>query len=755
MNKHLHFLFICFLWLGTTELLAQSKMLDSLEQVYSTSKVDTSKFINALRIFESYTSRDTVKREKYYKFSEQHINTLKTKQKQLNIPENHLKAFEASFLRIQAFQQQLTSFDKGLETMKRSLELAKASGLNMAIFDAYSGLALMEEENNNVMKGIEYRLEALKLLETKLKNPRAMGLTCLNLGIGYYMLDKKETGVEYFKRAYYAFEKAKVLRGMSAALNNISTYYADGNQNLDSAFHYCQTSYYIKLKVSDPSALGISLLNLASMHRRKGNLDSAQWYAKKAVENCEKYKRYNWLSGSYQAMAQIMQVRKDYKQAIFWAKKAAARAAEEGDLNSMRSVADTQCEIYVELNDYKNAYEQLFLSSKYKDSLLGDDSKAKMAKLEAQFGFDKQKYQQELAQKEKDLLKEKELAQSVIFRNTAIGVGVFMFIIVMVVIFNQRKIQKINKLLSIKNDEIGKQRDALTEQYAEIQQNREEILTINEQLSGQKNELQAAFYTIEQKNQHILASIQSAQSIQESILPKADRLGLALKDFFILNKPKDVVSGDFYWLGLKNDRTILALLDCTGHGVHGAFITLIAYNLLNKVILSKDFSEPAEILEQLLSEIIKNLKQNENKNNDGFDIGICSIDSNSHALAFSGANSSLFYVHNNELFEARGTHKRIGGVHKSQANKQFISQTIYYDQSTQFFLSSDGYMDQHGGSELKKMGKLKFMDILCECARISDMHKQKEHLESYLTSWTTSIKEQTDDILVIGFKLPE
>ncbi len=739
------------------ELVAQSRTLDSLRNVYETTESDTLKYIVGMRIYDQLFPKDTLQRTTLFETHRNLFDKLKKEQKKLGIEPEALKAYEAIYYRMEAYQNQYQSYTKAAASMQKSLSAAKESQNYISLIDAYNAIAVIEEDNNNIMKGIEYRLEALKICETKIKMPRGVGIACLSLGINYYTLGQEDVGVEYFKRAYLGFKEGGFLRGMSAALNNISAYYSTkskskGKDYLDSAYKYCQASLQIKRQIGDPTGLGISLSNLSSVYRRMNQLDSALHYAGEAIKNCEQYGRLDWLSGAYNNMSEILIARKNYKEALIYAKKGEKIAKSKQDLPAIMANAAIMRDVYVATNDYENAYKYVMLLLATRDSLMGDDTKAKMAKMEAQFNFDKQKYAQEIAQKEKDLEKEKQLAQSLLIRNTAIAGVVLLLLVALVFLINQRKVKRINKLLNIKNEEISAQRDAITTQNVELQQHREEILAINEQLNMQKDELQTAFDTIEIKNQHIVASIQSAQSIQESILPKPDRVGLALKDFFIINKPKDVVSGDFYWLGFKNDRKILALLDCTGHGVHGAFITLIAYNLLNKVILSKDYSEPADILEQLVEEIVKNLKQNENKNNDGFDIGICSINEEERVLNFSGANASLFYSQDGSLFEAKGTHKRIGGIDKRQHNKQFLAQTIQYNAQTTFYLSTDGYADQHGGLENKKMGKLKFTELLQEAVQKTDLAAQKIHFEQYLADWTAQTL-QTDDILMIGFKL--
>jgi len=209
---------------------------------------------------------------------------------------------------------------------------------------------------------------------------------------------------------------------------------------------------------------------------------------------------------------------------------------------------------------------------------------------------------------------------------------------------------------------------------------------------------------IEKKNEDITASINYAKHIQRVVLPEESRIAQAFEQSFILFKPRDIVSGDFYWFQEKTtpegrEKIIITAVDCTGHGVPGAFMSLIANEILNEIVNEKGILEADKILNELHKSVRKVLKQDQSDNRDGMDMSLCVIDKESKTIEFAGAKNSLIYVQNEEIATLKGDKYPIGGLQHGVERiftKQFIS---YKDAPISCYMLSDGYQDQFGGEE--------------------------------------------------------
>ncbi|MFI5219845.1 MAG: SpoIIE family protein phosphatase [Bacteroidia bacterium] len=255
---------------------------------------------------------------------------------------------------------------------------------------------------------------------------------------------------------------------------------------------------------------------------------------------------------------------------------------------------------------------------------------------------------------------------------------------------------------------------------------------------------------IEIKNKEITESLIYAKRIQSAILPDIKLIYKALEQSFILYLPKDIVSGDFYGFAQKNNRVIIAAADCTGHGVAGAFMSMIGTALLNQIINEKNISEPAQILNELNDGIIHSLKQKESDSNDGMDISLCSIDLIENELKYAGANRPLWLIRNSELFIYKPNKFPIGGLQVQQEEK-FAQHSVSLQPGDAIYLFSDGFADQFGGENGKKMMTNKFKELLLSIQHMK-MREQEQHLRNYFEKWKGNY-EQVDDVLVIGIRI--
>ncbi len=306
-----------------------------------------------------------------------------------------------------------------------------------------------------------------------------------------------------------------------------------------------------------------------------------------------------------------------------------------------------------------------------------------------------------------------------------------------------KEILEINEELIAQKEEIETQRDTIEEKNTILEKTHDEILN--------KNQL------IQKKNEDIMSSINYARRIQEAMLPHKEDIIKGIPESFIFFKPRDVVSGDFYWFADKKGRKIISALDCTGHGVPGALMSMTGNNLLNEIILNKGIVLPNRIFEELDKGIIDSLKQEQTSNRDGMDGALCSIyeeEDGKKIVEFVGARNPLIIVRNGEHEKIKGDKLSIGGEKTSdklKTNKTFTTHRIEVSEPSMFYIFSDGFQDQFGGPKDSKYMTKKLHKLMANIGHLP-IAEQGKIFESELNEWKGT-GDQIDDILIIGFKV--
>ncbi|HAS42096.1 MAG TPA: hypothetical protein DCS93_16580 [Microscillaceae bacterium] len=369
------------------------------------------------------------------------------------------------------------------------------------------------------------------------------------------------------------------------------------------------------------------------------------------------------------------------------------------------------------------------------------------------------------------------------FRNYLIAGLILVLSVAFTLYYLFQNKKRTNNLLKQKNNEISEQREQLKKQT-------DALKFIAEELESQRDTIEDTNKLLSHKNKKITDSIRSAEAIQQAILPLDARLRENFTDHFVFYKPKDIVSGDFYWLsdvqtkksdtqtddktlqfstpssvpfdplsgysnspeeGLDTQYCFIAVVDCTGHGVPGAFMSMMGFAYLNQTVNEHKVLDPAQILQTLHSEIHQGLKQSETNNDEGMDICLCRIEQKldgSYEVLFAGAKRPLYYVKNGQLHEVRGNAASIGGWQK-QMQKSFENNSVYLNKGDLLYLSTDGYIDTPN-PERKNFSTVKFKELLQENFRLP-LSKQKDVFEQALLNHQQDA-DQRDDITLIGVK---
>ncbi|MCE3227775.1 MAG: hypothetical protein K0S32_2326 [Bacteroidetes bacterium] len=283
-----------------------------------------------------------------------------------------------------------------------------------------------------------------------------------------------------------------------------------------------------------------------------------------------------------------------------------------------------------------------------------------------------------------------------------------------------------------------------TKMYLEVRKGNRKLNLKNEEVLQQKQ-------IVEHQNKEIIDSINYAQKIQRAILPAEDEFRSIVGDSFVLFKPKDIVSGDFYWCCEKDGYTFYATVDCTGHGVPGGFMSMLATSLLTEVVLEKNILEPREILTALREKIIASLKQKgiAGENKDGMDMTVCRINKNRTELLAGAANNPVWIKRGNEMMILKADKIPVGYSHSVE--QKFTQQKVELQKNDTVYSFTDGYADQFGGPKGKKF-KYKQLEEFLFSVSSQPLQKQKELLESEFNSWKGNL-EQLDDVCVIGVRI--
>lgn len=610
----------------------------------------------------------------------------------------------------------------------------------------YMGVAF--RNLSNYTEALKYYMEALKLAEN-IKNLEQMGYAYLNIGNVYLYQINYHESIDYFLLALKNANTLKDKRMIGYVYLNLGRAYRL-LKNYDKSLEYYNQNIKIREELKDREGIVTSLSDIGEVYRLKGSLGQALQALKQALELAEELDNRGAQTYDLNNIALIYKELKEYDKAIDFAERSLEMAKKIHSKNDIRKATLTLAQSHAAKNNFPLAYEYYNTHNLYKDSIFNEENNQKIAQLKSLYELEQQKSKIELLEKDKKIQEE-----HIEYKNLLVnsfGIAIFLLCIIAFVLYlSIRQRKKTNLVLSDKNNEIEQQ---------------------NEVLEKQKK-------LLEKKNMDITASIQYAQRIQKSMLPSKKYLNDLFDEHFIFYKPKDIVSGDFYWVGDIVNKNILVdetgqqkiiyekqiyivLIDCTGHGVPGAFMTMIANDSLRHIILDKKIAEPDVILTTLHHMVVEILRQEENKGQESMDVALLllhqevffgtKIEKKITKVEFSGARSNLLYIQNNELVEIKSAKHPVGGLSYKET-LFFPTHIINYQNPTMLYLYTDGYTDQFGGKEGKKFMSKRFKNMLFDIYT-KPMEEQRQILDTTIEHWKTEgNEEQIDDISTIGIRI--
>ena len=513
----------------------------------------------------------------------------------------------------------------------------------------------------------------------------------------------------YFALAVCNKEKKEDQTTLNDSYNYLTDVYIR-EHNYDSALKYCNLRLNLNIQRNDKRLIGRSYSALALVYEKTNKYDQALEYLDKAIVLQLESGDKKGLGKSYMQIGEILATQKKYaaaKDAFIKGSELVypTRYASKYYLNSLFSLADC----YFQMGDYKNSALYFMKHKATSDSLSLQETNQQLSELTAKYETGKK--DAEIALKEEHI-KSKTAQNSK--QQILIIASCIALILTLVLVFFIYRSFRLNK----------------------------------------KNAIQLAYKNnlIEEKSREITDSINYARLIQQSLLASEEMLNQNLKEYFILYKPKDIVSGDFYWASETKNGFLIACVDCTGHGVPGAFMSLIGKENLDKAVAKTN--NPAQILTELNKSVKKSLNQNSsNGNHDGMDIAIVRLEKEQNGITkvyYSGANRPFWLIKKSgSLEEIKATKQAIGGFTRDE--QEFREHTLSLEQGDTIYIFTDGFGDQFGGENGKRLTTKSFKDLLLKNQNQS-LKEQKTFLDSFYASWQGK-NEQIDDVLVIGIRV--
>ena len=679
---------------------------------------------------------------------------------------NNLKNETAtSYNNIGIINSTLGNYKKSIEYYKKAYEINRADTNTLSTGKNLSNMGNSYFRIGEYDLAIDHYQQALKIFkEIEFDIGLAScytGIGLVNENIGANQLESKKkkyfsTALKYFNDALKIQIKSENKYEVAKSYNNLGNSYSRMD-SLQLAMENYEKSLKIREDIVDLQGIASSLNNIGLLYTTKSDHVRALDYYKRSLDISEKINNQYEISNTLTAIAQNYLALKNYSKALDYLIKSYEIAKSANLREQIKTNCKLLSDVYLILENYSVSLEYYKQYSNIKDSIFTVESKEKINNLE--FRNELEKREKEIALLNKDkIIQQTEMnkqRQSLIF----VVFGLVLVIIIAFILYNQYRIkQRANRLLEEQNKEIESQRLVATQQRDRIKK----------------------------QQQDITDSINYGQRIQKALLPPDKQINKTLKDYFIFYRPKDIVSGDFYWIKQKGNKTIIAAVDCTGHGIPGAFMSMLGVAFLNEIVNKMNILKANEILNQLRDNVVTTLHQAsfDNELKDGMDISLIIIDEKNKKLQFSGAYNSFYLVReigdqktSDCLFSYRSVEEsveskkmeiipdirnEISCLYEIKADRMPIGSHIKVAESFSnheiellkgdtIYIFTDGYTDQFGGTNNKKFTLKRLKDIFIDINEKSMAEQKNDIIENY-KKWKGK-EEQLDDILIVGIRI--
>ena len=631
-------------------------------------------------------------------------------------------------------------------------------------------LALSHKKLGNYSQSVEYYIEASKYFQNS-DNHYARVSILINLSNVLYKTRQDEKALNYLSEALKAAEEHKLTklnRVIYTSMGNIFLEMGDYKVALDQF----DESYNLAKEEQSLQGQFYSLINMADAKRRLGDEKDALSNLQSAILLLDTLDNVGLTEDAYWELGNFFAHVKNRKEAEFYLSQSLTLSDSSKNNLQKRKIYQSYQVLYEKIGLYKKSLDYYKEFQKVNEEILSSEMDLKVTQLNSEFELDRKERELTILAQEKDLKecaynleKEKREKDQVRFK-FLIGIGVLLLVLVFALaaigIIRTKKNQVLkgkNEELEDKKIEIEAQNRQLEDVNLKLGSTNKDLKDKNEKIESQKEELQvqrdllkATHEQLKVRNKDVTDSIHYAQKIQQAMLNSSFHMDGAGVEHFTFYKPRNIVSGDFYWSNIVNNELIVAIGDCTGHGVPGAFMSCLGISLLNEIIFGREITAPHIILEELRNSIIQLISTDKNAElqiGDGMDMAILCLDLNTNKMKFSGAMNGLVIISGENLEEIKGDKNPIG--QHIIANHKFTMIEKQLKRGDSIYATTDGYKDQFGGPRGKKMGKRKLHEKLLAISSLS-VAVQKAEMISFYKNWR-QYEEQVDDVCLFGMRL--
>lgn len=555
---------------------------------------------------------------------------------------------------------------------------------------------------------------ALKISES-IKSEADIAKSYNYIGKLYFVQNDVDNALVYFERSLVLHRQLNIRKDMATNYIHIGVIH-NRKKQYEKAIKNFQKALDLQTEDNNMKDMPAAYSNMAIAYYYIGKTDIAIEKTKKSLEIGEKVGNKRYLSVGYNNLGDLYASTQQYSEALIAYKKALEYARECG-YDSLHDIYIHIAQVHMEQNDFPNAYQYIQQGLSVKDSIYQERNSRQVNELLVKHEAEQREeniisLKQDTALSEEQYKKERHLRIYISIFGV-LGLG-FAFVLGRRIVQTRR----INKTLSVTHRQI------------------------------------------ENKNRSITDNISYSKRIQDAMLPSMPAMQQLFNELFVLFLPKDIVSGDFYWSAEVNGRKLIACCDCTGHGVPGALMSMICNTILNHVVIEDEITSPDQILNKVHLGVRKALKQDkQHRSMDGMDAAIISLhtENDNYCLHYAGANRPLWIITKDDdgkpvLIETKPDKDSIGG-YQTEEQRIFTLHTISVKKGDCIYMTSDGYADQFGGKEGKKLMTKRFKELLLQNYK-SPMVQQKSVLFETYNTWKANY-EQVDDVLVIGIRIPE
>jgi tetratricopeptide (TPR) repeat protein len=639
-------------------------------------------------------------------------------------------------------------FAKALEAYQKALAIFERIGDQQGIAACYGNIGNIHHAQGRYAEALEAYQKALAIFE-RIGNQQGIALCYDNIGIIHYEQGRYAEASESYQKALTIRERIGDLQGIAGSYNNIGLIHNAQGRYVE-ALEAFQKALAIRERIGDQPGIATCHHNIGNIHKAQGRYAEALEAYQKALAIFERIGNQREIAACYVSIGTIHHAQGRYAEALEAFQKALAIA-------QSLQLHDLLDEIYLSLAQtdsalaalgqnhlWKSAYLHHRLYAAYKDSVRNEASIRKQAQLESQYEYDKKTALLKAEQEKERALATAQLRQRETQRNLSLlALGIALIGLATFAIL-YRKIRQQRDLIQKQSDEIQQKNLALEQYNAELK-------STNQALEESNRIIQQQAKTLSEKNEEILDSIRYAERIQRAILPSAEKWQRLLPESFLFYKPRDIVAGDFYWLEETERYIFLGVADATGHGVPGAFVSIVCANALHKAVLEEGLESPAEILWRVREVVVSQLTQAGEKVKDGMDIALIRFAKGDRSRAvFAGANRPLWIVSAEGVLEVAGTRQPIGYVEEPKPFEE-VELMLGSRAPAMVYAFTDGIVDQMGGPKGRKLLPKGLREWLLSLWS-QPVAKQAERLTALFETWRGE-HHQIDDVTVVGVRI--